>query len=233
MILIDRPSHGQEIDKLDSMYPTKMISISKDYHFHDDHCTMFGVVTAGKFEITSQMSQNINARQTYQIKAGNFMSIKTGFKAIPLEPGSQMFAIIRYGYIGLEIIGEIEDKGRLAYIDGCTDTLLVSPPRKGDACLNLLHFPTNITQTQHLHPSIGMGVVLYGQGVAWQDNNWEHPLIKGAMFCLDEGETHSFKTTTKEMNIIAYHPDSDFGPTDENHPMLNKTLINHGSGTKK
>ena len=48
------------------------------------------------------------------------------------------------------------------------------------------------------------------------------------MFCLPEGDVHSFKTSTQIMDIIAYHPDSDFGPTDENHPMLNKTLINHG-----
>ena len=231
MILVDRPEHGQEIDKLDSMYPTKMISISKDYTFYDNHCTMFGVVTAGKFEITSQVHQNQYAGQTYQIRAGNFMSMKTGFKIKPLEPNSQMFAIIRYGYVGLELLGQIEDKGRLAYIDGCTDTLLVAPPRKGDACLNFLHFPPNIKQTQHLHPSIRMGVVVHGEGVAWQDKNWEYPLIKGAMFCLEEGETHSFKTTTNIMNIIAYHPDSDFGPTDENHPMLNKTLINHGANS--
>jgi len=32
------------------------------------------------------------------------------------------------------------------------------------------------------------------------------------------------------MDIIAYHPDSDFGPTDIDHPMLNRTYINHGKG---
>jgi hypothetical protein len=25
--------------------------------------------------------------------------------------------------------------------------------------------------------------------------------------------------------VIAYHPDSDFGPTHENHPMVNRTIV--------
>jgi hypothetical protein len=27
------------------------------------------------------------------------------------------------------------------------------------------------------------------------------------------------------MRVIAYHPDGDWGPTDENHTMLNRTYI--------
>jgi quercetin dioxygenase-like cupin family protein len=229
MILIDDPKHGQEIDQTHSMYPTKIISIKHDYTFYDSHATMFGIVVSGKFKISSQVYSTVSTGQTYEVKAGNFMSIKTGFSAKAMESGSLMFAIIRYGYRGLEIIGQTEDKGRLAYIDGCTDTLLVPPPRKGDPCLNYLHFPKNIKQTQHLHPSIRMGVILKGKGVAWKQDEWEYDLTPGAMFCLQEGEVHSFKTEDEDMDIIAYHPDSDFGPTDENHPMLNKTLINHGT----
>jgi hypothetical protein len=28
------------------------------------------------------------------------------------------------------------------------------------------------------------------------------------------------------MDVIAFHPDSDFGPEDENHPMINRTIVN-------
>lgn len=28
------------------------------------------------------------------------------------------------------------------------------------------------------------------------------------------------------LKIVVYHPDSDFGPTDEAHPMVNRTIIN-------
>jgi hypothetical protein len=27
------------------------------------------------------------------------------------------------------------------------------------------------------------------------------------------------------MDVIAFHPDSDWGPTDEKHPMLNRTYL--------
>ena len=27
------------------------------------------------------------------------------------------------------------------------------------------------------------------------------------------------------MDVIAYHPDSDFGPQDEDHPMINRTIV--------
>jgi len=222
MILIEKPEHGQEIDQLQSMYPTKMISISAAYEFtENNYSTMFGFVTSGMFEITS-------GDQSWIVQEGNFMSLKTNFSVNVLEQDSQLFAIVRYGYRGMDIVGKVEPQGRLSYIDGCTDTLIVPPPRKSDACLNHLHFPNNITQTQHLHSSIRMGIVISGQGSAFQSNAWEYPLIKGMMFCLKEGEVHSFKTTEEHMDIIAYHPDSDFGPTDDNHPMLNKTYINHG-----
>jgi quercetin dioxygenase-like cupin family protein len=229
MILLQDPKNGQEIDQTQSMYPTKMFAITETFTFYDNHCTMFGVVTSGKFEVSSQINEVSDIGQGYVAHTGNFMSMKTGVTCTPLEENSQMFAIIRYGFRGLETLGRIEDKGRLAYIDGCTDTLLVPPPRKGDACLNYLHFPKNIKQTQHLHPSIRMGVVINGHGVAFQENAWEHELRKGTMFCIPEGEVHSFSTGNSHMDIVAYHPDSDFGPTDENHPMLNKTLINHGT----
>ena len=27
------------------------------------------------------------------------------------------------------------------------------------------------------------------------------------------------------MNVVAFHPDSDFGATDINHPMINRTIV--------
>jgi hypothetical protein len=78
-----------------------------------------------------------------------------------------------------------------------------------------------------------MGIVINGKGEAFQEESvkskgWKLPLSKGCMFCLEEGEIHSFSTEGNYMDIIAYHPDSDYGPTDFNHPMLNRTYIDHG-----
>jgi len=123
---------------------------------------------------------------------------------------------------------QCEKKGRLAYIDGCSDTSLLPPARYGDANLNYLHFPPNIDQTQHLHPDIRMGIVLAGSGIAWQHEKWEKKMVAGAMFCLEESEIHSFKTKESFMDVVAWHPTSNTGPTDENHAMISRTYINHG-----
>jgi len=228
MILIPNPTNGEIIDMTDTMYPTKMISVSDDYVIEPTIGNMYGFCTKGTFAIHSE--------DVWTINEDDFFSLKTLMKndtRIEMIEDGQLFVIIRYGFRGIDMIGKSEKNGRLSYIDGCTDSLLVMPPRLGDPCLNYLHFPMGIDQTQHLHPSIRMGIVIGGKGEAFQKpegkrEGWEEDLTKGMMFCLEEGEVHSFRTAESYMDIIAYHPDSDFGPSDTNHPMLNRTYINHG-----
>ena len=102
--------------------------------------------------------------------------------------------------------------------------MLVYPPRFGDPSLNFLHFPSNINQTFHTHPSIRMGCVIGGRGVSTLADK-EVQLTEGMMFCLEEQEYHRFRTENSHMDIIAFHPDGDWGPTDENHTMLNRTYL--------
>src|SRR5436190_9407248 len=69
-------------------------------------------------------------------------------------------------HIGLfQLGGPLEPAGRLRYIDGCTDTLLIAPPRLGDPCLNALYFPSVTDQTQHTHPSLRAGLGMSCRGV--------------------------------------------------------------------
>jgi hypothetical protein len=78
---------------------------------------------------------------------------------------SKVLIVERIGTVGLFTLGgPIEKTGRLKYIDGCTDSLLVPPIKLGDACLNHLHFPENINQTMHTHPSMRIGLVTKGNG---------------------------------------------------------------------
>ena len=137
--------------------------------------------------------------------------------------------------------GPIEAKGRLKYIDGCTDSLLISPVKKGMPCINHLHFPSNIDQTQHTHPTHRIGIVSSGVGECITPFG-NLPLEEGMIFVIKQwdgvtydkgldGEMypcgqHAFKTTDSVMNVIAFHPDSDFGPEDEFHPMINRTIVN-------
>ena len=118
--------------------------------------------------------------------------------------------------------GPIEKIGRLEYIDGCSDTLLLSPSRLGEPCLNLLHFPKNTNQSKHFHPSFRFGIVASGNGKCLVSNE-EKILTTGDLFYIPENVEHKFDTQYSEMNVIAFHPDSDWGPTNQNHPMINKT----------
>nr|MBP9839320.1 AraC family ligand binding domain-containing protein [Pseudomonadota bacterium] len=122
--------------------------------------------------------------------------------------------------------GPLEDKGRLKYINNCSDTLLVPPPKLGEPCLNALYFPANTVQTSHTHPSFRVGIVSSGAGFCLTQNS-QYELRKGTVFLLPENTIHSFKTVGENSSLVvfAFHPDSDFGPTDENHPMINRTII--------
>jgi quercetin dioxygenase-like cupin family protein len=120
--------------------------------------------------------------------------------------------------------GPIESTGRLTYIDGCTDTLLVCPPRLGAPCLNHLHIPAGTNQSFHTHPSDRLGAILSGNG--WCDTpNGTFELAAGVAWYIPTGCEHRFRTGSSSLDVIAWHPDSDFGPTDDNHPMINRTIL--------
>lgn len=134
-------------------------------------------------------------------------------------------AITRHGYIGFNVFGgPVEPKGRLRYIDGCTDAVLIGPPVLGDPCFNLLHFPQNIRQTMHTHPSLRCGITVSGRGRAIFPDG-EVPLEPGRCWFLETGGQHCFYTDDSEMLVTAWHPDTDTGPSHNDHPMLNKTIV--------
>lgn len=120
--------------------------------------------------------------------------------------------------------GPIEQQGRLRYIDGCSDTLLCSPALMGDPCLNHLHFPPAIQQTAHSHPSLRFGIIANGEGICLA-NQQIMPLSKGTLFYIAKHEEHCFITESTVMDVIAFHPDSDWGPTHNDHPMVNRTWV--------
>ena len=138
----------------------------------------------------------------------------------------------------LNIGGPIERTGRLRYIDGCTDSLLVPPTVIGEPCFNHLHFPPRISQTCHTHPSDRVGMVTRGRGRCVvppsdeEPNGAEIPLVPGVVFEIPAGAPHSFFTDDSHLDVIAWHPDSDFGPQHDDHPMINRTIINGISAAK-
>jgi len=123
--------------------------------------------------------------------------------------------------------GPVERRGRLRYINQCSDTTLVQPVRRGDPCLNLLYFPPDIYQTAHTHPSDRIGVVVSGRGSCHVGReNFKVPLNPGTIFHIEPECLHRFSTDAgEELRVIAYHPDSDCGPDDDNHAMINRTIV--------
>ncbi len=297
---LSEPRHGAGIDARGTMYPTEMsVLVGEGNHTNlgDMYGTTYGVVVKGGVVVEKRTSER---QESFTLYEGSYFSVPCSFNMglIPKRGGDdaqcQTVLITKLGFLGQTVTGRLEGRGRLSYVDGCSDSLLVYPPRMGDPCLNHLHFPGDVLQTQHTHPSIRMGVVMGGEGVSWRgkngekadlrsfmdlvqdfsldtavklyesyahlagsgdspisvvsandgsdsinrfDNSWPefenidmlHHLRPGGVFLLEEGELHSFATPPGgHMEIVAFHPDSDWGPTDNDHPMLNRTYIKHG-----
>jgi quercetin dioxygenase-like cupin family protein len=217
MDLIREPKNGDTLDARMTMYPSLLQVVEGERRLGSPTSTSYGYVVSGKARVRA-------ARFEVRADAGSFFCVPD---ELEIDTTGRVVVIERYGFRGLLMAGRVEQTGRLAYIDGCSDTILVAPPRQGDPVLNHLHFPRGVDQTQHTHPSIRLGIVAGGHGIAYQRGGWEHELAEGCVFLLHEHERHSFRTTEsrEEMDVIAFHPDSDWGPTDGVHPMLNRTYI--------
>ena len=220
MQLIASPTHDARIDASATMYPSSMVALRDGHELSSLTSSYYGYVVEGSANIQTPSLELVG-------QAGTFFALPGTAR---LQVQGLSVVIERVGYRCFPLVGTIEERGRLAYIDGCSDTVLAAPPRLGDPVLNLLHFPAGIRQSVHSHPSIRMGVVARGAGVAFGPGNgagWRLELEPGAMFMIPAHEMHAFSTAESgsSLDIVAYHPDSDWGPTDGTHPMLNRTYL--------
>ncbi len=176
--------------------------------------THFGYVHAGPAVLTCPAG-------SFTLAAGMYFALPDAGSIT----GGRGIVITRLGYRGFfHLGGPVEAAGRLHYIDGCTDSLLIPPVIKGDACLNLLHLPPGTRQTPHTHPSVRVGLVLRGAGECVTAAG-RAPLAPGLAFVIRAGGRHCFETDRDSLLVLAYHPDSDFGPTHQDHPMINRTIV--------
>ena len=177
----------------------------------------FGFVQSGSLQLTDHtIDWVLQPMQWFALPNGAQLRLQTETRVVVMR---------RLGFCGTHAMGgPIEEFGRLRYIDGCSDTLLCAPPLLGDPCLNYLHFPVGIDQTLHTHPSVRLGIVARGQGTCVTPEG-DLPLSPGMIFCIEPNGLHKFRTEFLSMDVIAYHPESDWGPTHEEHPMINRTLV--------
>jgi mannose-6-phosphate isomerase-like protein (cupin superfamily) len=183
--------------------------------------SVFGFVAEGVVAINEK--RTIEALDYFCSEVNRFSSF---------EAKGTAFVVVAVGYKGYPFLqGKVAlNKGFLNYIDGCTDSLLVPPVRKGQhPCLNMLYFPIEINQSWHTHSSFRAGLVVRGQGIACYEQEGqqlEKPLLEGDVFYLAPNELHRFRTEDKSMVICAFHPDSpQWGPEDECHPMITMTEL--------
>ena len=52
------------------------------------------------------------------------------------------------------------------------------------------------------------------------------PLKAGMVFVIPTDSPHAFETGTQTLDVVAFHPDSDYGPIATDHPMVNRTIVN-------
>lgn len=184
----------------------------------DNSGSTFGFVQTGAAVVSDGTIE-------WRLISEQWFALPSGFE-ITLDSRSRVVVSQRIGFHGIYAMGgPVEKFGRLRYIDGCSDTILCAPLLLGDPCLNLLHFPENIDQTQHTHPSTRAGIVARGKGLCITPLG-ETALHPGRIFYIPKDGIHKFKTVSGvTMDVIAYHPDSDWGPTHEEHPMVNRTLV--------
>lgn len=209
------PAAGSMFDFRGDRHPAVVAGWNDSGLRLDDGGTHLGYVHSGSATVSAEQG-------SFQLTAGMYFSVPGEAE---IRGDGCGFVVSRIGYRGFfHIGGPIEETGRLRYIDGCTDSLLVAPVMKGDPCLNLLHVPPDTNQTEHTHPSLRVGMVVSGEGFC-RTPDGEMPLTPGTIFVIHTDGLHSFHTRDESLRIVVWHPDSDFGPTHEQHPMLNLTLV--------
>jgi mannose-6-phosphate isomerase-like protein (cupin superfamily) len=162
----------------------------------------------------------------YTLHAGMYQSTEEWVE-ITIHPNTRVVIYQRESYRGINSIGILEEVWRLKYIDWCTDSMLCSPIKKGDPCLNALFVPNWVNQTMHIHPSTRAGFIIQGEGRC-ETPEKTYKLESGLIFFLPKNWLHKFRTDADgewKLRVVAYHPDSDFWPSDEIHPMINRTIV--------
>jgi hypothetical protein len=206
------------IDRTRTMYPSELNKVTDNLYFAPVCSTTYGYVIKGSAKLP-------NGKVA---EAGEYFCYTESELECMVDGTAVFFS--RIGFRGQPMVGgPLEERGRLMYIDTCSDSLLIYPPRMGDPSISALFFPPDVQQSYHTHPSLRFGVVVAGTGYAaleptkYGEDGMRIPLEVGTAFCINEGEVHRFVTEDKSMTVIAYHPDGDWGPTDHNHTMLNRT----------
>jgi len=203
------------IDHTQYGYPCRLVCVVGKRRLEDPTSSYYAFVLKGECDIH-------HAGQKLTLAANMYFALPGGCE---VDARGELVVIQRFGYRTLPTFGgPTEPDGRLSYIDNARASILIHPARLGDPVLNLLVFPPSIDQTVHLHPTTRFGCVIDGRGTC-VTSTAKVPLEKGMVFALEPFMMHSFQSGLKGLKVIAFHPDSDVGATDEQHPMKTRTYL--------
>jgi hypothetical protein len=147
--------HGLLDELLEDPFPTRVYSWDKDSVVLPEEDTHFGYVHSGSATLICKSGN-------FQLQEGMYFSLPGWGRVVGEGVG---IVVSRLAYKGFFYIGgPAEVTGRLRYIDGCTDSLLIPPVILGEPCLNLLHIPKETDQSQHTHSSVRLGIIASGSG---------------------------------------------------------------------
>jgi quercetin dioxygenase-like cupin family protein len=213
--------HGLIQHRTGDEHPTSIFTWIDDVIRTAAGATHYGYVLDGEAHLTCRSG-------VFRLQRGMYFAVPG---EASIQGGLGLLAS-RLHYTGLFALGgPIEESGRLCYIDGCSDSVLIGPAVLGDPCLNMLYIPAGIDQTAHTHPTVRVGIIAAGEGVC-ETPHGTVSLAAGRMFILPPDTIHSFHTRDSFLRIVVYHPDSDQGPTHDDHPMLNRTYVDGTSAAK-
>jgi len=177
----------------------------------------FGFVERGEVRVVDDyVDWTIRGHQWFRLRGGLEATI---------SPGSCLFVAQREDHRGLHVMGgPIEPSGRLRNLGGTSDTILVAPTVLGDPCLNHVHYPAGDGPPVHRHPSTRFAMVAHGQGRLERPGRDPVRLEAGMVLRITAGVEHRLVADpSRPMDVVTYHPDSDWGPTHDVHPVRNRT----------
>lgn len=120
--------------------------------------------------------------------------------------------------------GKIPQRGAIEYEPGGQETTLVYPDIFGEPTLNFLSMEPHFRdQLMHWHDAIRINIVISGEVFCETPSHAPVTCNRGSIIILPNGALHRFRTNSTGMKFVAFHPDSEFGPTPKNNPMFNKT----------
>ncbi|MGB3401995.1 MAG: AraC family ligand binding domain-containing protein [Microcoleaceae cyanobacterium] len=185
--------------------------------------THFGFVYQGH-PVLSRQTNQAWGEERYSLHPGMYFCLPNQGK---IEGKNSAGIIISYlNYKGVfSLGGSLESTGRLAYIDGGTNSVLIPPILVGNPCINGMYFPPNINQTMHTHPSYRIGIIVEGSVEIETPKSSTH-LESGSIFLIPANSLHKFNIHQKGLTAVMFHPDSNTGYTHQNNPMLKRTIVN-------